>query len=956
MANRSAAPFARYFPKAAGPTTRLDPGSLPVRPSTVGPVFDDARSRSPIEPFDEAVHRDNWRDTTAEADGSVPSDAPDAFSDAYLYPSLTRNERLRLTMLWYYARDVMEDKEFLLRLQEKLDLVQTFMGWEFAIVGLISENVFTRLVTAGLPLAILPRRESTCSHTITQPSGTVLMLPNMHTDWRFKHSPHVEVGGITSYAGTQLRCRADDGQEVNLGSLCIASNTEQPPLPPAEQAALVRFADMITGEIVNRSRENRKRQRHRMSELINSIQVQAEPENAESLILAAIRSVYPNAHVSLQQTFDGVVRLSDHSTVPLADFENGLWEDAEAIDAIIQSNNHEELCTTHAVRAIVFPSNLYPTTQCLVLTSNEMQLVFDDVDAWFIERCALILRNTMQEGRLKDALKVKENFLRGITHQLRTPIHGVLGSCELLAEELASLNLLGPPASPNMNGTAKQSGMVSASSVLKTIRDSGRELMTTVNNILKLNRWAETGGEPQPATLETLDQVEADILNEVLQTLPEHELSQISILFENQLANDDSMIVIDWVLLKECVQALILNSLQFTEEGCIIITISGSLEYSRLRFDVIDTGIGIHLADQKRIFEAYEKVDSHTRGVGLGLTLASKIATVMNGTVTLVRSETSGKRRGSHFRADFHDPGFACSLRRKQPLRPRLPDMPQSFHVIPAETERPDLVLHFARYLKHRGFQDSQSPDNSMIIVTYTPDAEAFRKLLESVDPRQAAMCLVPAGANTDKIHGKHEVRLFSGPFLTTRLEEILTELDQVYHRLNSDHALGETASGFASTTENHRTDEVSSKVSPADAVPIALLVDDNIVNLRIMRMYCEKRQIAYATAADGREAVEQYQASIEKNEPINLVLMDLQMPVCDGLQATREIRALEKKSALQPLAIFMVTGQDSVQDKLHSLEAGADEFYVKPMSIKTLDRGIGQYFPGFAPKKGSKR
>lgn len=778
----------------------------------------------------------------------------------------------------------------------------------------------------------------------------------MKTDWRFKHSPHVEIGGLVSYAGAQLRCRAENGEDVALGSLCIASNSEQPRLNPAQQANLVRFADMISAEIVNRSRESRKRQRHLMSELIAKTQAQADSENIEKLVLDIIRSVYPNAHVSLEETYDGTVRLPNRAPIPLMDLDEGLWEDAELIDSIIRTNNFEKLQTNHTVRAIIFPSNIHPTTQYLVLASSEVQLVFDNVDAWFIEKCALILRNTMQEGRLKDALRAKENFLRGITHQLRTPIHGVLGSCELLAEELAALNLLGPPGTPNPDGTTKPSEMLSASSVLKTIRDSGRELMSTVNNMLKLNRWAETRGSPQPATLETLDEVEAEILHEVLQTLPEDQISNISILFENQLATDDSMIVIDWVLLKECIQALVLNALQYTESGCVVITISGSDEYSRLRFDVLDTGCGIDLADQKRIFEAYEKVDTHKRGAGLGLTLASKMANVMNGQVTLVRSDTSGPKKGSHFRADFYSPGFACPLRRNQPLRPRLPNMPQSFHVIPAETERPDLVLHFAGYLKHRGFVDSKTPEGCLIIVTYTPDVEEFRRLLESVDPRHAAMCLIPAGTSTDKIHGKHEVRMFSGPFLTTRLEEVLTELDQIYKRLKSDAALGETASGYASATENHRSSEVGSEISPADATPVALLVDDNIVNLRIMRMYCEKRHIAYRSAADGREAVDQFQASLDENQPVNLVLMDLQMPICDGVDATKEIRELEKKSALQPSVIFMVTGQDSLQDKTRSLEAGADQFYVKPMSIKTLDRGISEFFPGYAPKNGAKR
>lgn len=171
MSSRSNPAFKRYFPKADGPITHFTTTVLPPPPREVGPVFDSERSHEPIGVFDEATHTANFTDTSAQCSINRQPPLPESFADHYLYPSLTRNERLRLTMLWYHAGDVVEDHEFLLRLQEKLDLVHAFMGWEFAIVGLINEHTFTRVATVGLPLAILPRRESTCSHTVNQPSG-----------------------------------------------------------------------------------------------------------------------------------------------------------------------------------------------------------------------------------------------------------------------------------------------------------------------------------------------------------------------------------------------------------------------------------------------------------------------------------------------------------------------------------------------------------------------------------------------------------------------------------------------------------------------------------------------------------------------------------------------------------------------------------------------------------------
>jgi hypothetical protein len=74
-------------------------------------------------------------------------------------------------MLFYYTRGALEDEELMSRLQEKVHVVHEAVGWEFVIAGLMNHNSYTRMVTVGLPLAILPRRESTCAHTINQALG-----------------------------------------------------------------------------------------------------------------------------------------------------------------------------------------------------------------------------------------------------------------------------------------------------------------------------------------------------------------------------------------------------------------------------------------------------------------------------------------------------------------------------------------------------------------------------------------------------------------------------------------------------------------------------------------------------------------------------------------------------------------------------------------------------------------
>ena len=768
------------------------------------------------------------------------------------------------------------------------------------------------------------------------------MLPDLANDWRFSQQPCVAQSGLRSYAGAQLRCKAPTGEDIALGSLCVASKTKQPPLSPSQQNALVRFADLISADIVSHSREERRRKRHDMARRLAECQTD-DHENGETHVLDLLREVFPTASVCIHESSDGTISLPNHAPIYDIDVTDGLWEDSEFIDELIMTQNHHKLETSHTVRAIIYPCQTYPVNKYLVVSSKGVQLVFDDVDAHFVEKCAAILTKIIHEASLRDALRAKDRFLRGITHQLRTPIHGILNSCDLLAEELSRRLLEGGFEEP---GT-------SPSSIINTIRDSGRELMSTVNNMLKLNRLihhAEIGVSQKAFGLQSLNHIEADIIYEVQQAIPGNELPDIPILFENHLTSDDSLATMDLSLLKDCIQSLVLNALIYTNKGAVVIVISAPSDRSCLTVDVLDTGCGIARADQTRIFEAFEKVDACSRGAGLGLTLAAKIAALLDGNLHLVASSQEPDGHGSHFRAEFHRPGFACPITRIPQLGVLLQNIPRTFHVIRAPGQRPELVSHFASYLEHQGFTQVDKREASFAVVTYTPDTNAFQQLIEAVDPKHISICLTSAGSVQGQGYGDR-VRFFSGPFLSARLQEIVKEVDQAYQHLNSEVSSADATTLQVSKDDIYMISELEIDSPQITVDPIALLVDDNAVNLSILRMYCEKRHIPYTTAVNGQEAVDRFRASLQKDQSINLIFMDLQMPILDGVEATQQIRDMEKE--IMPgqtrSCIFMVTGQDSARDKDRSFDAGADEYYVKPTGIRTLDRGVGKYFPGFA-------
>ena len=734
----------------------------------------------------------------------------------------------------------------------------------------------------------------------------------MAEDWRFQASPHVEKGGLRSYAGTALRCHFEDGQHVALGSLCVASNTPNVALTRSQQDTLVKFAGMLTEEIVNRARRNRQRQQQRMNNLIAQIFFQSDTARTEDAVMNVLHQIYPTSSISVQQIEDSHIILDTQTTLKFSEIRHGLWEDSQTIDDLILLNNQEKLSSDKVVRAVVGRFWAQPSVKVLVVASKEIHFVFDEIDAWFVDRCASILNNIMQQKSLQDALNAKDRFLRGITHQLRTPIHGVLGSVDILAEELA-LSESGEAKSERPE--LKRSQSQHASEVLRTIRNSGRELMSTVNNMIKLNRWAEISGSPRHANLHDLNRLEIEILEDALQMMPEDDTSPISIFFDNRLSLEASIVMIDMTLLKECLQSLVLNALQSTSAGSVVITISAAEDYSSIGFDINDTGLGIAQPDQDRIFSAYEKADIHTRGAGLGLTLACRIAEAMNGSVFLVESK---KGEGSHFRAEFKEPGFACPVRRPAPIDTHWPHIPKFFYIVPSDPPAP-MMSHFVEYLKTRGFREADSSNGVLVVVTFTSAANEFERLLDRANGVRVAMSLVPAGEQSAELQERHpNIMFFSGPFTTQRLDQILGLINDACETLPENGSDVDLTGAFSTdwNLKNHRrtgTAVQNFKRPLRNVKPRCLLVDDNVINLRIIRMYCEKRKLYYEEATDGIEAIDKYK-KIADAEPVNLILLDLQMPNCDGIQACKAIRAYEKEKDLVPAAIFI--GESHIDNK----------------------------------------
>lgn len=1030
MSSATSSSRTRFFPKSDAAVLSSEHGQPPKRPQVVGPVLDPANLDVPVVPCSPGTHDALYPSPVQQYDPApVPEKPPTCASQKYLRAFMHKNERLRLSMLWYYTRDILDEEEFLRGLQEKVHMAKESTEWDYAIIGILDVNYYIRLATIGVALGTLPRGETLCAHTVTQPPNSVFLLPNMMEDWRFRDSPYVESGGLRAYAGAPLRVQNESGDVVALGTLCVASPRAQEPLTKNQQQTITQLADWVVSDIVKCARARRQRERRRMMELLSVAQKELEDDAAgETPVLRILKAMYPEASLSLKPTKPGRLKVEGRDPINLCDFEDGLWEDRDYIDYFIAHSNQRKLPDDRVVRVIAAPCERMSGQSILAVASRDFRLVFDDVDMWFIQSCATIITQMWHKRLLDEVMRAKEKFLRGVSHQLRTLIHGILSSVDLLAEELKSTKAIMEAATSAVASAANSGAM---SIYLDTIKTSGRDLIKIVNSMITLSRWADIAMTERSYGTRTISDLEADLVGDVQGAVYGDVRLRTSLCVHHKVPSDCDSIRTDQSLLRDSLLPLLMNAIQHTPKGTVRVTITLCSEDQKLVVDIEDNGCGIRPEDHERVFEPYEKAVDHSTGAGLGLTLASKFASLLNGSVRLV---SSAPGRGSHFQATFREVESVRSGLPTTPLQAtQLSHLPPTFHRMALDNGPISLCEHFSACLLDREFiptSEEAATRDSFALVDFVADPDERRAYLSRVPSETVAICLIPASeVDTPLEPNPKNVVYVNGPFLTATVSSALIEADKlsvaikasmgllsphqvplpesddaellegdvtpapnVSHvnelvsrgRKDRDPLTGETinslvtpsaaAAAAAQTRAAAMTTVVEPRIVipmintlPGRAKPTALIVDDNEINLRVLQMYCRKRGMPAVCATDGAKAVQlfiKYQTlaaggsggaatdpeenRVEQQPAIQLILMDLQMPLCDGIEATRQIRALEKQHDWPRSSLFIVTGQDNPADRTAAHSVGADEYLVKPVGVRVLDREVKRYFPAF--------
>ena len=485
------------------------------------------------------------------------------------------------------------------------------------------------------------------------------------------------------------------------------------------------------------------------------------------------------------------------------------------------------------------------------------------------------------EGQLKAkrADEAKSTFLANMSHEIRTPLNAIIGFSELLDK------------SQNLDTQSKKQAQI--------INSSAVSLLTIINDILDVSK-IDSGNF-------TLSIEESNIIlisENVVELFSKRAMEKHLKLVFNLDPNVPICIETDGVRLKQVLSNLLSNAIKFTpKNGVVSLNISlieNLNKKAKIRFEVEDTGIGIAKEKLLTIFDPFIQVDNKSnreyQGTGLGLSICSHIIKALNSNIFVQSIENQGTK----FYFELEVKTCIDNLCINKNYLHHL-----NFKII---NKNSSIFNHAKQYLELFGaIEDETKPIDIVIycsVDNFEKDLQEIRK--NHID---TALLILHEYENTleniDLNENEYALALpFYGSKINDAIEELLNKTDKRKIVING-------------------IKKFNGKV---------LVAEDNSANQELISYILEEMGIEFTIKSNGLEILNEF-----KKESFDLILMDINMPVLDGVETFKQIRIYEKENNLEKTPIVALTANAIKGDKQRFLDIGMDNYLTKPINVKEL-------------------
>ncbi|HRX80836.1 MAG TPA: response regulator, partial [Pirellulaceae bacterium] len=525
------------------------------------------------------------------------------------------------------------------------------------------------------------------------------------------------------------------------------------------------------------------------------------------------------------------------------------------------------------------------------------------------------LRREKELQTAKDAAakanRTRGEFLANVSHELRTPMNAIIGMTEIALDEPLSKE---------------------ARDYIATANEAAHSLLTILNDILDFSKL-ESG--KFSITRETFSLT--DLIDETTKTISAQAFDKGLELICDLPAELPRQVIGDAMRVRQVLTNLLVNAIKFIEQGEVVLRLQVVRQWPtevRIRFAVIDTGIGIASENQSRVLEPFAQADASTTrehgGTGLGLAICSELLRMMGGKLSL----TSELGRGStfSFRLSFDLP--------EESDKDSIDGMPlDKLHELPVlVVDDNDTNCRFiSETLKNWSMKPTVAGDADQAIGIYqqatasgqtfplvivdalmpgTDGYELSTKLANMAPDSQTPIILMVSSTDRREFREREDAAN-----IAVFLQKPVTQSD----------LLEAVMRAFKLQPLETLTDSPRSESTGAIVSLSILLAEDVPANQKVVATILKKRGHTVKVADNGREAVELF-----KKQRFDVILMDVQMPILDGYQATAAIRELEKDLP-HSTPIIAMTAHAMRGDREKCLEAGMDAYIAKPLDAKQL-------------------